>query len=275
MNRKISSLSILIAIIFLFQACNQQNPLKEEQLTPKPAFWSNVWKVVQTVGADAGGAYIGAKMGMWYGGVLGPKGAALGGVIGACIVGCWASYNAGKSLSIAQTVPPYKLDDQDITGIDSNNISFDDVGVIHNNILKILLDNRESITNENGEHDNYAIYLLAMNFFEDTIGINNPENYFSYNNFCNLVNSFNEINTLEKLVDYLYINETNQTILDFLEYSLERFSYLETVEDFQSEVIDLKSEASNLNITNDEKNSIFSFLEIANRSVSFWATNQN
>lgn len=271
--KKIIFLNSMI-LLMLLVACTKES-ITPAQVEYGKTWWSDLWngakKVALTLGADAAGAYSGAKVGAWVGSVGEPHGATLGGVVGATAGGAYASYKTGAHLAKHGLVVSTNNFDDDLSNVDFSDVQSKDFGIIHNHLLRYFFQNDSLISNASNEA--LEVYRLSMQFFEDSLGISNPTYYMDFNRFSSITNN-QTFDSFETIKSFISSTENDENVANFLNSSVTCFENSTSLAMLNSKVDSLENvAANNTNFTSTQLFNIYAFLGTAKYSAHFWNAN--
>lgn len=166
------------------------------------------------VAADFGGLASGVSTGAWWGGLLGPNGAVIGGMLGGVVGTVYEGYTYGSKAGLIVTyedtqVPMAPQNDN------TENNPYDYIGVLHNTLLNKYLKSYSSFPSNTQMYEN----ILEEMFADALNELNDTEEFI--NNFDNFdLDQFKELFIKDFLSGYNNV-EANQDVLDIINEFIE------------------------------------------------------
>ena len=225
------------------------------------------WKQALIVGAaDMVGGYSGAKAGAFWGGLLGPKGAVFGGVVGCIIGGCGASLGASKMI-----VPPGSRRQLTLAPADFRDFpnSTDSIGWIHN---EFVLQTFNTIYQGDTAPSDSLVYsalvdrVISRGYDNDDI-----QSIFPVEKYLSVVAQYDSVDSMDDLVALM--KNVNQPLDDFWRGLLSELRATTNADDALRVLVRHRSSISSLPVSQDEKSALNHALAVGYYSIGLWSSN--
>jgi hypothetical protein len=254
-------ISIIVTIVIIIACTDQNKTITNYEPQPNGIF-DDIMTVCAVVGADAVGGCGGAVAGAKIGACLGPKGAALGGVIGATICGAGASYATARALTGSVSIPPQ----ENHPIYDNYNNNHEESGYYHNRLLLHLNDNQALLHNSDGTININEMYQLSIDFMENN-GFVNCSQYIPYNIFENEVSQFLFVSSYNDIIMIAQNSSlpNKQYIVDFLNNHKDL-----NLSDLRIEYAGYYLLIDSFNLDPESKNELKTFAKVGEYSSYLW-----